>query len=399
MKVVVVAVFLIIVPIVLRSQVLHPIAIDPTLSSVAAAEGLATIDELINHYEQQLLPPKLFPEDYFLSRFGGRLYRLVKLLLIEYPQDAFISLIQHEVFGHGSRLRELGVSNVQYELHPTLPYGLGNGVTDWRSSKDISRDEDNAMTIAGVQAQSLLGDQFRLRALQRGSMNYREANMYFTGRCALPLYAAFTLPDAGTYPSGNDVANYVYKVRSRNPAISVTKLKSRVILNFLDPFTLGWFYCLYNYGRANVETEIPMFRIGSLKYLPGFQFSLTPFGYEYHLENLLVDSSRVVVLTATAGPADDANSWSLRCRTTNLWKTGPFGLDLTSAFWSQPSLQINGYASSGWSLGGLLYAAASCKISDFTALRVELGYKSRGFIEGEPLDKGVILRAGLNLIE
>ncbi|MFI5201463.1 MAG: hypothetical protein ACHQNE_03670 [Candidatus Kapaibacterium sp.] len=390
----------------LGAQIIDPVVIDRNFSSIAAAQDLTSIDEFLNHYEQEFIPQQFSTEDGKASKLAGMLYRAAKFLLFEDIQDEFISLTEHEVFGHGARLREFGYDAATYELHLAPPYGTGDGFTSWDFF--MSHDQTTAVNIAGIEAQEILGDENRLRALERGAINYRETNLYFAGRLALTLYALQTKTSDLTAFNGNDIAAYVNQLSGINPHVSLNAIQSQSLLNLLDPMTLDWFYSLYLYlYRGQIESNIPMFSIGAWRYVPGFRFALTPFGYEYYLESLFADSGKVFNVVASLGSADKGLSYSLGMQAHKPLSAGRFAFDWKLEVWRQPELDLSGHeiifpipsTSNQWSFGGLISATAFYNFAQSLSLMAEAGYKSRGFVEGEILDSGPILRAGIALSE
>lgn len=388
------------------AQVINPLVIDNNLSSITAAEDLTSIDEFVNHYEQELLPQQFSVEDTKGSKIVGRLYRASKDILLELVQDEFISLAEHEVFGHGARLREYGYDDATYELHLAWPYGTGNGFTSWDFA--MSHDQMTTVNIAGIEGQEIIGDENRWRALERGTINYREANLYFIGRLAVTAYALQTTTSDLTASNGNDIAAYINQLRGINPHVTLQAIQMQSLLNLLDPMTLDWFYSCYCYlDRGKVELSIPMLSVGAWNYIPGFRFSLTPFGYEYHLENLFADSGKVFNASASMGSAYNGLSYSLAMQAHRLFSEGSFSFDWKLEAWRQPELDLSAKetiiptpsTSNLWSFGGLLSAAAYYNVAGSFSLTAEAGYKSRGFVEGEMLEAGPIVRAGIAFAE
>jgi len=380
---------------------------DENLSSIMGAEDLSSIHEILFRYEQAHLPEQFSNEDDRGSRALGMLYRMGKSILFENIQEGLLILTQHEVFGHGARLREFGYQDARYQFHLVPPYGTGGGFTAWGSSPSFSNDQWTSIHIAGVESEAILADELRMRALERGSINYREAQLYFLEKLSLPYYAHITTSEDLTSHNANDIASYINQVQSRNSQVTLSRIKSNSLLNLIDPFTLGWLYFYgYRYLRnAQEETPIPMFKVGRWKYLPGFRFTLTPFGYEYCLETLLTDSGRVAEITTSMGSADNGTSVSIGLKTRNIWTLGPVVLDGKILLWHQPLLGLidQGYSlinsPASWSVGGLMTIGASVKISTGSALTIDAGYKSMGFAEGEILNSGPIFRAGIILGE
>lgn len=396
--------FLILAPIRLAAQVENPFIIDDNISAIVAARDLTSIHEITTAYEQARLPQRFTDESTYGTKILGRFYRLGKTIFAEDIEDFMLSLVQHEVFGHGARLREFGDEHVTYGLHVFPPYGSGSGVTYFNTDQLYSLDQYSAIDIAGMQADELLGDEMRLRAIERGRINYRESQLYFTGRLSVATYAAWTQASDLDAGNGNDIAGYVRIVGHRNPTINLSRIQSLSLLSFLDPMTLDWFYS-YFYGyliKGEVETPVPTIDAGAWRYLPGFRFGLTPFGYEFYLENMAIDSGRVINLTLSAGSADKSTSWSASVSSHHLWRTGGLTLDGHAALWRQPELQLgieNMAPTFPWTNGALGTIMASYQISSGSGLTLEAGYKSKGFVQGEPLDAGGIFRAGIQFEE
>ncbi len=389
-------------PKLLVAQVINPILFDDHFSSITGASNLASINEALIEYEQQYLPQKFSDEDNYGSRVLGGLYRLTKTIFLENIQDAMVDLVQHEVFGHGARLREFGNDHVTYELHTVPPYGTGSGITYYGDYPNSS-DELNAVHIGGVEAEQLLSDEIRSRALERGSINYRESNIYFVGHLSVLLYALRTYDLFSD--NSNDIAHFVTQVQYRNPNITLDRIKQLSLASLADPLTLDWFYSFfYTYlRRGETNSPLPFISLGGWKYLPGIRFNLTPFGYEYSLDNNLVESGRVIGIRIGAGSADLGTSVSLDAETHGLWKMGVLTVDGKFGLWRQPELVLSPYFTysgpSGWLGGGYATVNLACKFAEHAGLMLEAGYKTKGFVQGEALDRGGILRAGVQFYE
>src|SRR4029079_810124 len=132
-------------------------------------------------------------------------YRLSKTVLLENMQDYLSALIQHEVFGHGARLRELGENDLTYHFRMLPPYGHGGGFTSWESSPRLTLDEDAVMRIGGMEAGGIMAEEIQNRVLAHKKLNYREAALYIAGRLANTRYALQTNSSALTGYSSNDI--------------------------------------------------------------------------------------------------------------------------------------------------------------------------------------------------
>ena len=380
------------------AQSANPFVLDGNFSSIAGAEDISTVENILVEYEQQAIPQQLWTEDDRFSKFFGRLYRLGKSILLENVQDMLADLIQHEVFGHGARAREFGDEHSTYELHLFPPYGTGAGVTTWYLIP--SQDQRTALSIGGIEAEGLLANELRMRALEKDSFNYRDANIYFVGRLALTTYA-LTTHDLYT-GGGNDIAAYVSMVQYRNHRVSLQSIQRNSLLNFADPLTLAWVYeYLYRYIMlGDVETSVPMLHIENIRYVPGFRVALTPFGYDYYLENMIVKSNKVFMVSIGLGTADNGTSTVLKISTPNLWSNAFWNFGCAVDLWRQPTLNLSSFSlapASTWNIGALAAANITYHVAPSFGLYFNGGYKTQGFVEGEELNAGPIIRAGVEL--
>jgi hypothetical protein len=332
------------------------------------------------------------------------MYRLAKSILLENVQDYLVGIFQHEVFGHGARGREFG-KELSYQFSSIPPFGRGGATTSWQGSPVLTLDEDAAMRIGGMEAEEIIAAEIRNRVLERRQLNYREANLYFTERLANTLYALRTDPSdiAGYNP--NDIANYIRVVSRRNSNVTLPRIQSLSFLNFADPLTLEWFYSyFYQYIiKGETESGLPTLRLGKNDALLSFHFSLSPFGYDYTLESSLLDSSRIVFIAASIGSADSGQSYGLQLKADPVWSNSTVKLGGRAAGWMQPQLILISddprVTGPSLSLGGLASLNISYRFAEHAGLLLETGYKSRGFVAGEMLDSGPIIRGGISLIE
>ncbi len=370
--------------------------LDKNFSSFAGATDVATVENILVQYEQQAIPQQLFPEDNRGSKILGRLYRFAKTVLFENVQDVLATLVQHEVFGHGARVREFG-GDASYELHLFPPYGSGSGLTTWNFVGTL--DQHTAVSIGGIEAEGLLADELRMRSLGDGTINYRDGYVYMIERAALTTYAwrTHSLDASG----GNDIAAYIDLVGIRNPHVTLKNIQTNSLLNLLDPLTLTSLYgYFYDYLiKGDIHVVIPFLKIGGIEYLPGFRVGLTPFGYNYYLENMIVSNHNPLIATIGIGPADHGTSADLRLQAPSVWSRGRLQLGIDLDAWRQPILDLNSEfltsLNPDWNFGALAIGSATFRITPTFGLQVEGGYKTQGFVEGEPLAASAIVRGGI----
>jgi hypothetical protein len=162
------------------------IVFDQYLTPVTGALNLITVQRGLASIEDHFLPLKLGTERTRLGLAAGILYRAAKFTGLDVAQDHMFLVVQHEFFGHGARLRELGAGHIGYGFDAPIPYGPGGGVTRFDGEIPDSPLAILAIESSGIEAQHSLADALAARALARGRFQYREAWHYFETRYKAP---------------------------------------------------------------------------------------------------------------------------------------------------------------------------------------------------------------------
>ena len=105
--------------------------VDPHMTPAAGTTDLLTLERVLAGVEDRWLPPLRFQESTPLTRALGIGYRVGKWFALDLPQDHFLMVVGHEVFGHGARLREIGAEPISYQFDAPIPYGAGGAVTSF----------------------------------------------------------------------------------------------------------------------------------------------------------------------------------------------------------------------------------------------------------------------------
>jgi len=382
--------------------------VDRDLSMRMGAEDLLTVQRELARVPDLVLPVKLGDEDGFGGKLGGILYRLARFSLVDNLVPVFGRVVQHEVFGHGARAREFDwPASYSLELPPPLGGGGGSTTARFPDGFTVTSVEAMAFTAGGVEAEGVARQAIARRWTARGSLTYHEALRYLWAWYDQTHYIYGNV--AGP---GDDVANYLRIYRDAYGATGTNwfgrgDLQKEAAVDFFDPMV--W-YSLYAVFGAHVvgardSLSLPMLHLGGLRYLPYFRLGLSPFGPEYHSMHLFRAGGRGLALDLRLGDGRFDRTWGVAARTEDAWRRGALGLDLRAAVWHQPAFALGGTSERavGGGLGGLLAATGRWRFGNETAaLRpssvvVEVGYKTAGFLEGERLDRGLVLRAGLGM--
>jgi hypothetical protein len=117
-----------------QTAIPYSVVFDSYMTPVAGAQDLVTVQHLSASAEDRWLPLKLGTERSRSSLALGILYRSGKFLRLDMPQDHFLMVVAHEVFGHGARFRELGDGSLRYGFDAPIPYGSGDAFTRFNGS-------------------------------------------------------------------------------------------------------------------------------------------------------------------------------------------------------------------------------------------------------------------------
>lgn len=365
--------------------------------------------------EGRLLKTRWTEEDTFLKKTLGLSFRLSKTVFLDNVVDHMTFLFQHEVFGHGARYREFGYTDNTYSLHPVYPYGDAKG---WarRGVQDPQRKdsihERLAMVSGGSESNALLSGFLRNQWLRRGYIHHRESGLYLLTSNDLAAYI-FRTRYGKRSTAMNDVLNYLSLINAHygfylkeDYTLTLDDLTDYAWISLINPF-IG--FSLYNYcvsylwsGREGCA--LPMIRVGKVKYLPAFRMGLAPFGPEMYFEHFFKTGKKWMSAYFRRGKPIFASFWGVGLSIGDLLSIDRFTLDGRLDVWHQPSLLLGGgsVSETRGGLGGSLMATVAYGFSRTQTpiqLIAQLGYKTAGFLEGEPLGRGFVARLGISFLE
>jgi hypothetical protein len=372
-----------------------PVLIDRDMSPAAGATVTIAFGRLIARAEDRFVPLRLFADRGKLRRATNASYRLAKLALLDDPQENWLRVANHELFGHGGRLRELFNGHISYALPAPPPYGRGGGATYFGLDHAPTVEEMLAVTVGGMEANRMMARLLTQDALTSGRWHYRDARRYLYAEYDTMRYIRRT---TDAEKEGHDVGDFlkIYnEVATANDAttLNARTLRRRVLAGFANPMIAYSYYGAFiSYvwsGRA--DAPVPMLRFGATRYLPMVRFQLTPFGTEWVIDNTFVRNGRFVDATIRAGQTIGARTGGVGLQVTRLaaWKGWTFDGD--GNLWRQPE----------W--GGEVTATAHHQLTRLPLLRhtlvavVQAGYKTNGFLAGERIHQGAVLRVGGSL--
>jgi len=363
------------------------------MSPGAGATVVDGVARLLAYGEDQFVPLRLFTDEGKLRRGTNAAYRLVKLGLFDDPQENWLRVANHEVFGHGGRLRELFDGDISYDLPPPPPYGRGGGATFFEFSRTPTVEEVLAVTVGGMEANYVMARAIAQDAMTEGRWNYRDALRYYYAEYDTIHYIRSVEP---LEEEGHDVGDFlrIYNnvaTRAGAETISARQLRRNVLVSFANPLIAYSYYSTFiSYvWQGRTVAPVPMIHFGATRYLPMVRFHLTSFGTEFVLDNAFVRNGRFINVTVTSGQTVGARTWSIGALATRVASVRRWTIGGEGTVWHRPE----------W--GGQFAVTASRQVATRGAHSVafvaEGGFKTDGFAPGDRLHEGVFLRIGAAL--
>ena len=382
------------------------ILVDRDMSVAAGSQLVATTAAVVAAAENAVVPTRLFQDRSAPKRTANIAYRFARLAFFDLPQESFFVVLNHEVFGHGARLRELGDGPIAYHLDAPIPYGAGGGSTSFTFDREPRAQELLAFSAAGMEASGVTASLIASNSVRRGSMDFREAIRYLASELDTFFYAQST--GDGPEEPGHDVADFliVYNaVAQRHGADTLTAktVRRESLAGLANPLLA---VAAIGVGRfiwsGAPDVPVPALSIGSIRYVPMARYRLTPFGTEFALVNEFATAAHASTIEFRAGRSVGATPWGLSLRhdpvarakswtgsgAVHIWRQPEFGAgasDLEMDFGAAVFAQARREIAPGWLTQGPL------------SFVIEAGVKSAGFVPGQPLGSGLVLRTGLGL--
>ena len=146
---------------------LTPVLVDRDMSAGSGATLVNAVGEAVAAIEDRFVPRRLFEERGVGRRTANIAYRTARLLLFDKPQEDWLLVANHEVFGHGARIRELFGGFVGYHLDAPEPYGDGGGVTFYELPDGFTVHELQAVSIGGMEVNGVAAEQNRASRIRQ----------------------------------------------------------------------------------------------------------------------------------------------------------------------------------------------------------------------------------------
>ena len=391
---------------------------DIDMSPYAGGEDLLFVHRGVEKIETYLLSksPLAYSKDMY-----ARTWRLSELVTIWLPINYLAMVVQHEVFGHGYRIRDINKGRVKvrgYSFGTPPPYGDGGGATAYSLNSDFTTTQETAVSMAGVESTAILALLTKFKWIEAGRIDPRQSVLYLLSQHDLDLYVG-TLKAEGDL-SGHDIHGYIVSLNYTYPdnLLNKGRIRTLSLINLADVFTFYAIYSWFHYLSSGKETKIPM--IGSC-YLPGLRLGLTPFGPEVFFENFFSVKNFPLYAYAKGGHHAKNDYYGLGVYAPGLvqWKKWVFGIRVD--LWRQPQLLLQPGTvpiteidfDQTPSVNDPLYPASErhairyggsgsviflYKGNNRCGFEVETGYKAQGFLPGYSLQAAPVARLSFTLV-
>ncbi len=396
------------VPAVAR-QVTAPVLFDRDMTVGAGASVSAMAGEVAARVEDHFIPRRLFEERGVTRRTANVAYRFFKFIYFDLPQEQWIVVANHEVFGHGARLRERFNGPIGYRIDAPVPYGHGGGETWFEFDREPSTYELLSVSAAGMEVDAVAARIVVQRAVAEGRMRPRDAMRYLGFELDTFSYIQST-GDAPEEP-GHDVSDFLQEYNglaasAGAPLLTPRTLRREALVCLANPMLA---YAVYGIARyvwnGATDVRVPALSIAGVRYLPMLRYQLTPYGTELAVMNELAGLLRQTEIELRFGRFLDRTPWGIGVRQRDLVMWRDWHTDLALDLWRQPAIVASASESSTTQLhaGGEVRGRLKRPVGPAwfgTAsplLIVELGVKTAGYVPGEPLRAGAVARVGVGV--
>lgn len=345
----------------------------------------------------------------------GILRRLSGMVLVWHPLSELEVTAQHEVFGHGYRIRDIGPFAVKvegYDIDAPFPYGDGGGETIYDNNGNLTSFGEISISAAGVEATAFLANRLKMKWMSDLKLDPRKLFLYLLGQQDLTSYT-YTMDDSVVFLNdGHDIESYLYWLNNTyyNDNLSKEDLKKAVLVNLLDPMTYFCVGSFFYYIFSGKNMKIPALSIKKLKMLPNLRLGLAPYGPEYYLENFMSCGNSPVYSYFRIGKHNQNTFWGLGIEYLDLFRFNSCKIGFRCDFYQQPKIYFKkgffvfqniqvGYMEKD--LNKMIYGISSSLIFNKRLLKshemflyAEGGYKTHGFVSGQSLKNSIILRLG-----
>ena len=109
---------------------------------------------------------------YVSNPLASTLYRILGIYFLDLPFSLYLMSINHNVFGHGYRLREFDFSQIHYNIGAPFPYGAGHGYYSGTSKGNLFKLLETSIDSAGIESSTILSEYMFEKQFHSGERTY-----------------------------------------------------------------------------------------------------------------------------------------------------------------------------------------------------------------------------------
>ena len=387
-----------------------PVLVDADMTAGAGATVIVALGAAVSRAEDTVVPDRLFVERGWKRRTTNVGYRALKFWYFDVPQEELLLVVNHEVFGHGARLRELFDGRIGYRIDVPTPYGPGGGATFFNFDREPTYEDLLAVSAGGMEANGVAAGLMSHRAFLDRRMRPRDALRYLGFELDIVTYVLRT--GDGSESPGHDVFSFLQTYNEQAdlagaPSLTAQTLRREVLLGLANPM-LG--YAIFGIGRylwnGATDVAVPAWSIAGVRYLPMMRYRLTPYGTRVGARERACRTRPAHADRNPAGRAVEATPWGIGVRLDQLMTGRSWRSNLRVDLWRQPRIPESASEtpeSTAVELGGAVIGRIERDLgrlwfgAEPATLVVDVGVKTNGFLPGERLQAGAVLRAGVGL--
>lgn len=319
-------------------------------------------------------------EDYLLPARQHTTWIQMMSNIIHIYIGAQMTTLNHEIYGHGFRVRSLGGKVYMYKFK-----FFGGASTSfyqfWRGDTDLPI----LVSIAGIEANQVLAKGILLQHFKQRSLDTRTYLLFLDALLDLMnyVYTTNSSKDKQNNP-GNDIVDYIKEINAKHQvdSLEVKQLSEAMLSLWCNPV---WILAAYLINK-NSSLTMPHITWNQVAYMPCIRPGLTPFGIAYYVENYIGYYEKTFLVSLYGGSSNfyTAAYGGLGLTTEGLWNYDKYRLDIETYWWRQPKLLLTNADvledKNYW--GGLLGIRSSIRVHENFSLHTGLLYKTQGFVEG-----------------
>lgn len=335
----------------------------------------------------------------------------------EFPFAQLLSIVNHEINGHGGWART-------FDLDPHYGFNLF-GLAAWTETERPPHTPDEMILLCGggTEADTVLAHRLLADLMRPDGAEASTVPLALLAKLDLTLYVATTVtPDAGRasdfvdqYQEGNDIANYLVARQGQRRGTDMDVLWNQVapvdfddplleknfdaarmaaLWNALDPVLIG---ATVEYFRAHLVGGSARIRPlvlnlgGSVGVSAGTRAFLAPSYVTRYLDLYIRLPFGVASIFGRDLDSSVDRSYGWGGAFTVAPRGSRFSAGVTAERWDEPASAEHGDGEPGWHVSGEMHAPLARRFG----VAVNVGHKTEGFVAGRPFGAGTYVGLGV----